>query len=378
MKTWMFAMLAMVCLLGSACGISGETTPEDPGKTDLSILDVTVEPSDTAAVVRWRTSQQTVGTLAYGRLQGSPLRPVSSNASGEHEVMLPDLAPDTRYWYQITAATPLGQRVASTPDTFRTLPDQDLNDTSAPVIQNVQVVGLTPNSATITWSTDDRTVGLVYYGYSQAYGSSASDSASYVRAHSVTLTDLAENELHHFRVWARNKARLTTFSDDGTFRTTERPYVEISPDTVNVTGNQEFTFNVAIRNASNLAAIAFGLAYDPQVVEILSVQSGRFFDDNEGFLFLRESEDPTRGRLQYDASWRIIFLNGTAVGTLANGGGEVARIRARAKGTGTSSPLRLIDTDENGDGKPETRLLDHNRREMQFHIRNGWVIKQGK
>ena len=242
----------------------------------------------------------------------------------------------------------------------------------------MQVVGLTPNSATITWSTDDRTVGLVYYGYSQAYGSSASDSASYVRAHSVTLTDLAENELHHFRVWARNKARLTTFSDDGTFRTTERPYVEISPDTVNVTGNQEFTFNVAIRNASNLAAIAFGLAYDPQVVEILSVQSGRFFDDNEGFLFLRESEDPTRGRLQYDASWRIIFLNGTAVGTLANGGGEVARIRARAKGTGTSSPLRLIDTDENGDGKPETRLLDHNRREMQFHIRNGWVIKQGK
>lgn len=379
MKTWMFAALALAGLLGSACGISGKTTPDDPGKTDLAILDVTVTPSDTAAVIRWRTSQQTVGTLAYGRLLGSPLRPVSSNASGEHQVTLSDLAPDTQYWYQITAATPLGQRVDSKPDTFRTLPDQDLNDTTAPVIRDISVVGLTPSTATITWHTDDRTIGLVHYGYSQAYGSSAPDSASYARAHSVTLTGLAEHEVHHFRIWARNKARLTAFSDDGTFQTTERPYVEISPDTVLISGNQEFTFDVAIRNASNLAAISFMLAYDPQAVEIVSVREGDFWRLNDGLIpLLRESEDPVRGRIEYACSWRIVFLDGTAVGTLANGGGEIARITARAKGESTSSLLRLVDADESGDGKPETRLLDHNRSEMQFHIRNGWVIRQGK
>ena len=106
------------------------------------------------------------------------------------------------------------------------------------------MVGITTNSATVVWRTDDRTIGQVFYGYTATYGSSVTDSASYVRSHAVTLADLAENEEYKFRVWAKNRARLTTYSDNLIFRTADRPWVEVYPDTVRVVGNGDFEFGI--------------------------------------------------------------------------------------------------------------------------------------
>jgi hypothetical protein len=369
-------MLAL--LLGaSSCGISGGTGPSDPSpKSDLEIRDVLVAPSDTSALISWNTTQQTVGTLQFGHSQTSLSSSRSSNLSGTHAVTLAPLDPDTEYWFQITAATPLGPRTAIRPVSFRTLTPMDLSDTTAPVISDIQVVGITAESATITWRTDDRSRGTTYYGESTAYGQSAAetDPTRYLRSHAVTLTGLSEATDYHFLIQAVNRAGRARQSADQVFRSGERPFLEITPDTVRVGGNVEFTFRVSIRNVSNLAAMSFRLQWDPQFMEILSATPGSFWSEHDGLIpLLIEKEDSDQGFIEYAMSWRILFQNGTAVGTLANGGGDVAMIRARAKGDGTSSFLRLI---ESADGLASTRLLDHNRRSMQFGIRDGVVIKQ--
>jgi hypothetical protein len=372
----MVAALALaVSVLAASCGISGKTGVKDPDKSELAILDLQVAPTDSSAVVSWHTPMQTVGTLAWGSVNGSPAHPISSTPTGLHLVTIPGLESDTRYWYQVTAATPLGARVTSLPDTFRTLVNPDVNDTTPPVITGLEVIGITASSATVVWRTDDRTIGQVFYGYTATYGSNAADSASYGRTHAVTLIDLAENEEFNLRVWAQNRARLTAYSDNLTFRTADRPWVEVIPDTVRVAGNGDFEFGIHLRGAQNVAGLTFMLSYDPSVMEIISVRKARWFDETQGHIFINEVDDPSGGRAKWDATWTVVFLNGVPVGTLANGGGEVAHIRARAKGTGASSPLRLVDFDLDGDGKPETRLLDHNRREIPLHVSSGVVIR---
>ncbi len=364
-----------VSALAASCGISSKTSGDDPQKSELSILDLKVTPTDSSAVVSWRTPMQTVGTVAWGPVGRPPSPSISSTPAGEHRVTIPDLESSSWYWYQVTAATPLGARAVSLPDSFLTLPNPDLNDSTPPVITEIQVVGITASSATVTWRTDDRTIGEVFYGYSATYGSSVEDFASYARSHSVTLSDLTENEEYNFRIWAENRAELTAYSENLTFRTAEQPWVEVSPDTVNVVGNSDFEFDITLRGAQNIAGLTFMLSYDPTIMQILSVRKATWFDATQGHIFINEIDEPSSGRTKWDATWTIVFVNSIPVGTLANGGGEVAHIRARAIGLGTSSPLRLVDLDYDGDGKPETRLLDHNRRDIPFHIRSGVVIK---
>jgi hypothetical protein len=363
-----------VSVLAPSCGISGKTGGGDPHKSDLTILNLRVVPTDSSAVVTWQTQTQTVGTVVYGAVGGSPFPALRSDPSGDHRATIPDLASNSRYWCQVTAAAPLGASVTSLPDTFLTLVNPEINDSTPPVITGLQVVGITANSATVVWLTDDRTIGQVFYGFSSTYGSTVADSASYIRSHAVTLTDLSENEEYNVRVWAKNRARLTAYSDNLVFHTAEQPTLEVFPDTVSVVGNGDFEFGITLRGAQNIAGLTFMLSYDPSVMEIVSVRKATWFDQTQGHIFINELDDPSLGRTKWDATWTIVFLNGTPVGTLANGGGEVAHIRARAKGPGTSSPLRLVD-DLGADGKPETRLLDHNRRDIPFHVRGGVVIK---
>lgn len=381
MKRRSWIAVVAVCVLAASvlvasCGISGKTAGQDPDKSELAILDLLAVPTDTSAVISWHTPMQTAGTLAWGLVGGSPGRPFSSTPTGAHVVTIPDLASDTRYWFQVTAATPLGARVTSLPDTFRTLVNPDFSDSTAPVISGVEVVGITATSATVVWRTDDRTIGQVFYGFEAGtYGSTATDSAAYVRSHAVTLTGLTEHEEYNLRVLAKNRARLSTYSNNLTFHTADRPWVEVFPDTVSVIGNADFEFGIKVRGAQNVAGLTFMLSYDPSVMEIISVRKAVWFDQTQGHIFINESEDPSLGRTKWDATWTVVFQNGVPVGTLANGGGEVAHIRARAIGTGASSPLRLVDLDLDADGKPETRLLDHNRRDIPLHVAGGVVIK---
>ena len=90
-------------------------------------------------------------------------------------------------------------------------------DTTPPAIGNVQV---TPgqSTATVSWTTDEPSTGVVNYGQSTAYGLSVS-SSSLATTHSVNLTGLAAGTLHHYRIQATDAAGNSASTADLTFTT---------------------------------------------------------------------------------------------------------------------------------------------------------------
>ncbi len=370
----------LLALVLASCGLSGGATgPEDSNKGGLEIRDVSVTPTDTTATIEWTTTQQTVGTLSFGRSQDNMNGSRSSSLSSRHQIQLQDLEPDTEYWFRITAANPSGPRQATQPVAFRTLPAADLADTTAPVLSDIQVVGITSSTATILWRTDDRSVATVHYGTTTGYGLTAAEHEDYPRLHSISLAGLDEERTYNFRIDASNRAGLQTRSDNFTFVTLGRPWLEISPDTIRASEGEVFEFRLSLRNVANLAGISFMLAYDPAVMEILTIEEGDFWFENGGFIpLMLEYENDDIGRLQYAMSWEITFEGDNPVGTQANGTGEIALVTARARANGLSSPIELVDSDFNGDGEPETRLLDHNRSPIAFRISDGWITTQDR
>ena len=90
-------------------------------------------------------------------------------------------------------------------------------DTTPPAIGNVQV---TPgqSTATVSWTTDEPSTGVVNYGQDTAYGLSVS-SSSLATTHSVNLAGLAAGTLHHYRIQATDAAGNSASTADLTFTT---------------------------------------------------------------------------------------------------------------------------------------------------------------
>jgi Purple acid Phosphatase, N-terminal domain len=72
-------------------------------------------------------------------------------------------------------------------------------DQTAPQISSVQVSGVTENSATITWSTNENADSLVNYGLQPDYGILRTPIADR-KAHSMTLENLEPGRVYYFRV----------------------------------------------------------------------------------------------------------------------------------------------------------------------------------
>jgi hypothetical protein len=98
------------------------------------------------------------------------------------------------------------------------LPDTVIPDTDPPVISNVDATDITSSTATITWTTDEPATSVVYYGTTTSYGQTESVSG-YTTNHSVQLTGLAPDTLHHYKVESTDASSNTAQSGDNTFTT---------------------------------------------------------------------------------------------------------------------------------------------------------------
>ena len=90
-------------------------------------------------------------------------------------------------------------------------------DTTPPVISNIQV-SVTDTTATVTWDTDEAADSRVDYGLTSGYGSSES-SSGLVTSHSLTLTGLSPDTLHHYQVTSVDGSGNSASSSDLTFTT---------------------------------------------------------------------------------------------------------------------------------------------------------------
>ena len=157
-------------------------------------------PAGTTLTVRTRSS-------ANGTSWSSWSSPVTSGG--------PITSPSARYLqYQVTFTS---NNSATTPE----LDDVTLTGAPPPVIiSNLAVSNISTNSATVSWTTNQPTDGVVSYGLTALYGSTAPDPAGITSSHSVTLSGLAQGTTYHYKVTSTATGGNSAQSSDATFATT--------------------------------------------------------------------------------------------------------------------------------------------------------------
>lgn len=155
-------------------------------------------------------------STAYGLVTGR-----ESAASTSHEHVLTGLTPGAAYHYRVrTGAVDDGD--AFSPDRTFVVPSASaVHITSGP-----QVTDLSDISATITWTTDVPSTGVVEYSLDASYGSSVSEAGSGSTTHSVTLAGLQSGKSYQFRA-VSSAAGYAPAVKEGTPFTTVAPAAEL-------------------------------------------------------------------------------------------------------------------------------------------------------
>ncbi len=102
-------------------------------------------------------------------------------------------------------------------------------DTTPPIISGVSATNIGPNSATITWTTNENATSVVEYGTTTSYGTTISSGTELSTSHSITLTGLQPATTYHYRVQSKDAAGNNAISADYVFTTTSENVVATAP-----------------------------------------------------------------------------------------------------------------------------------------------------
>jgi regulation of enolase protein 1 (concanavalin A-like superfamily) len=92
-------------------------------------------------------------------------------------------------------------------------------DVFPPRISNISVAA-GQTSATVSWQTDEPSIGSVEYGLTPLYELGSVASSTLAMAHAVLLPGLTENTHYHYRITAEDDLGNSTSTPDGIFTTT--------------------------------------------------------------------------------------------------------------------------------------------------------------
>jgi uncharacterized repeat protein (TIGR01451 family) len=153
-------------------------------------------------------------------------------------------------------------------------------DGTPPVISGIASSALTSSSALVGWATDEPATGLVDYGMTTAYGSSAP--ASVLGAsQSVALAGLLPSTTYHYRVTATDVAGNSSVSGDYTLTSltstgTPKIGVTIAVDKQTAKTGEQLTYTVTYANTgSGAAASAIVTAdVDPNATFVSATNGG--------------------------------------------------------------------------------------------------------
>lgn len=133
-------------------------------------------------------------------------------------------------------------------------------DSTAPALSSIVTSGLSNNSVTITWTTNESSSSQVEFGATTTYGSSSPLYNNSVTSHSVTLNNLSATTTYHFRVKSTDAAGNLATSGDYTF-TTATPPDTTAPVISSVAAGNITTTGVTITwttNESSTSKIEYG------------------------------------------------------------------------------------------------------------------------
>lgn len=190
-------------------------------------------------VITWRTDEPATTQVLYGTAsaQTPGAYPNSTEAemtlSSFHTETIKSLSAETSYYYIVKAIDESGNATSSAEQSAKTTktniviiastaggsaPAPAPKDTTAPVISNIKADPITSFDATVTFTTNEDTLGFVEYGKDTNYETSVADSV-YGLKHIVKLKRLIMGTDYHFRIQALDKAGNSSYSSDQTFKT---------------------------------------------------------------------------------------------------------------------------------------------------------------
>ena len=140
------------------------------------------------ATIHWYTNQLADGLIEYGLSDAYGTNQSVPGISYSHTGPLTNLSPNTQYFYRVTS-----DGVSST-GSFTTTAGPNPQIIEGPTASRID-----PNTVQIRWTTDVPADSTVHYGFTDAYGLSASGPTDTTH-HVVTLSGLAVNEDYAFEI----------------------------------------------------------------------------------------------------------------------------------------------------------------------------------
>jgi len=178
----------------------------------IAITGATVSPtSPTTALAKWTTNVPATSVVHYGTDANLSQQQTATGIGTLHSVELTGLTPATTYLARVESSADGLPTATSGTLQFATPPL--LAWASAPVVESVQ-----PNSAVISFSTNEPTSATVQYGTTTAYGSAVNDQA-FATSHRVTVTGLTTGVTYHANVIASTADGRSISSTDLLFTT---------------------------------------------------------------------------------------------------------------------------------------------------------------
>ena len=172
--------------------------------------------TETSADISWNTDENADGNVDYGTSATYEKGTVSDTSiTMTRTIRLSGLSRGTTYYFQVRSKDFNGNQTTSSGYTFTTL------DLTPPVVSGIQTIEITDSGVRVIWTTDEPTTGVVEYGKTASYGSTASSTLSIL--HSVLLTGLSDNTTYHFRLRSTDQFSNMTTSNDATFLTAINP-----------------------------------------------------------------------------------------------------------------------------------------------------------
>ena len=307
--------------------------------------------SETGATITWITDLPSDSRVEYGNAHAFNQTAQNTTLTTSHSVTLTGLDTDTTYEFRVVSASAgvgAAQTVSDT-HTFTTLARPIVIDPPANILSSSSS-NVTATGASVSFTTDETTHGMVEYGLTTSYGESAAD-ASVQTSHTLGLSSLIPNTTYHFRVKAVDAADNITYSIDHTFvtpgvlvtvtNTSTSTQATSTPSASTPTSEIGPMVETTVRGSASTGVAA------PALVTIAPADTEVVFDINPQATVGDTTVIVVRGDGTYPTSpsdGHVVYSGDAATFTdtnLTNGSTYDYSVYTRSAGGGYSSPVHI-------------------------------------
>ncbi|MCU0652968.1 MAG: fibronectin type III domain-containing protein, partial [Candidatus Pacebacteria bacterium] len=203
----------------------------------------TQPPTSSSAVITWTTDEVSDSLVLYSADESYSLsRPLSGYVTS-HELLLVGLEQGTTYNYKVRSCDPANNCTDSLPATFNTI----ASDNAPPIIDSVEVSGITDHKVVVSWTTNENAASFVEYSTVNGFAlGTIYGQLDSISSHAVVLKPLSANTQYYFKVRSKDGAGNEAISSQGTFTTTNASTTaDTTPPAISAVSSSDINYNNA-------------------------------------------------------------------------------------------------------------------------------------